>query len=392
MKVKSLFVEKLKGLRDFNIDFNEGVTVLIGENGTGKTTILETIYNIVTKSSQSIFDGLKLKVEFSDHELEILNKINAHYNEPLLNKLDNIGDGVNPDLKECYESEESTNIVYLPTEVNFKKYRVETLKKMKSTQDFGIILNSDELSINLKDFLVYEHYRDLEDKESGKKGLRIKKYKDLYNSFFEDKEFIGIKDLEPLFKIKSTEETHSVDELSSGEKQIFFRAGSILGYNLHNSIILIDEPEISLHPEWQQNILDFYRKVAGNNQLIIATHSPHIISSCKKEEVRVLVKDRDRIIVNEHIEGTYGRTVEQLLLSVFDLESVRDKNVQVKLDEFKKLYINQENLNGHEKNKLANLKIELYKYLDPNDPALSLVDIDEATEKLKSLMDEMKVN
>lgn len=45
MKIKSLYVEKLKGLRDFNIDFNEGVTVLIGENGTGKTTILETIYN-----------------------------------------------------------------------------------------------------------------------------------------------------------------------------------------------------------------------------------------------------------------------------------------------------------------------------------------------------------
>jgi len=310
MKVKSLFIEKLKGLRDFNIDFNEGVTVLIGENGTGKTTILETIYNILTKSSQNNFDGLKLKVEFSDRELEILNSFNAYYKEPLLNKIDSIGDGISPDLKECYKSEDSTNIVYLPTEVNFKKYKVETLKKMKSTQNFGIILNSEELSINLKDFLVYEHYRDLEDKESGKKGLRIKKYKDLYNSFFEDKEFIGIKDLEPLFKIKATEETHSVDELSSGEKQIFFRAGSILGYNLHNSIILIDEPEISLHPEWQQKILDFYRKVAGNNQLILATHSPHIISSCKKEEVRVLVKDRDRIIVDEHIEGTYGRTVE----------------------------------------------------------------------------------
>lgn len=75
MKVKSLFIEKLKGLRDFNIDFNEGVTVLIGENGTGKTTILETIYNILTKSSQNNFDGLKLKVEFSDRELEILNRI-----------------------------------------------------------------------------------------------------------------------------------------------------------------------------------------------------------------------------------------------------------------------------------------------------------------------------
>jgi len=80
------------------------------------------------------------------------------------------------------------------------------------------------------------------------------------------------------------------------------------------------------------------------------------------------------------------------LLSVFDLESVRDKKVQVKLDEFKKLYIYQDNLNQQEKNRMSNLKSELYKYLDPNDPELSLIDIDEATEKLKSLMDEMKVN
>lgn len=214
----------------------------------------------------------------------------------------------------------------------------------------------------------------------------------MYNSFFEDKEFIGIKDLEPLFQIKATGETHSVDELSSGEKQIFFRAGSILEYNLQNSIILIDEPEISMHPEWQQKILDFYRKVAGSNQLIIATHSPHIVSSCKKEEVRVLVKDKDKIIVKENVDGTYGRTVEQLLLSVFDLKTVRDTKIQEKLDEFKNLYINQDKINEQQKNRLSKLRIELYKYLDPNDPELSLIDIDEATEKLKSLMDELKVN
>jgi len=251
-----------------------------------------------------------------------------------------------------HQRKDAPHIVYLPTEINFKKYKADSVKKLDKSVEFGLVINSETVSTELKDFLVYQHYRDLEDKESGKKGNRIKKYKDLYNSFFEDKEFIGIKDLEPLFKIKATGETHSVDELSSGEKQIFFRAGSILEYELENSIILIDEPEISMHPEWQQKILDFYRKVAGSNQLIIATHSPHIVSSCRKEEVRVLARENDKVVVKEYIEGTYGRTIEQLLFSVFDLKSVRDAKVQEKIDKFKDLYINNENLNNDDKAKM----------------------------------------
>ena len=392
MKVKSLSIKMFKGLRDFNIDFNDDVTVLIGENGTGKTTILETVYNLLTSSSR--FEGVSLKIEFNDSELKAINNLNAFLKEHPLQKLDVLG-GKDTfyDLEDCYKYEGSGNIIYLPTEINFKKYKVESIKKYNSKKQFGEILSSNEISENLKNYLVYQHYRDLEDKESGKKTNRIKKYKELYNSFFEDKEFIGIKDLEPLFKIKATGETHSVDELSSGEKQIFFRAGSILEYELDNSIILIDEPEISMHPEWQQKILDFYRKIAGaSNQLIIATHSPHIISSCKKEEVRALIKDEDKIRINENIEGTYGRTVEQLLLSLFDLKSVRYEKIQIKLDEFKKLYTNKDALSEGEKKKLENIKNELYKYLDPNDPELSLADMDDATERLKKLMNELKVN
>lgn len=435
MKIKSLYITKFKGLNDFKIEFNDGVTVLIGENGTGKTTILETIYFILTYDASTARNKIMLNQQniieddifisqdstFQGAQLNLLTKIQKDGLELEFEKLKN-GDCIETEkvlilkvlgfdgksttydgdweylrdisLQAVINSnkEKAPHIVYLPTEANFQKYKVESVKKYQNRIQFALKLNNELISKGLKDFLVYQHYRDLEDKENGQKGNRIKKYKDLYNSFLEDKEFIGIKDLEPLFEVKATGEIHSVDELSSGEKQIFFRAGSILEYNLQNSIILIDEPEISMHPEWQQKILDFYRKVAGNNQLIIATHSPHIVSSCKREEIRVLVRDKDKIIVNEHIDGTYGRTVEQLLLSVFELKAVRDTKIQEKLDEFKRLYIHQDRISDQKKARLEKLKNELYKYLDPNDPELSLVDVDIATEKLKSLMDELKVN
>lgn len=195
-------------------------------------------------------------------------------------------------------------IVYLPTDVDFKKYKVETVKKIQDSTEIGIILNSNEMSVNLKEYLVNIHYKDLEDMSIGEKPYRIEKFRKLYNSFFEEKEFIGVKDFEPLFKIKATDETHSADELSAGEKQIFFRGGSLLQMNLNNSIILIDEPELSLHPEWQQKILDFYKSIGEGNQIIIATHSPHIISSCKKEEVIVLDRCDGKTVVKNDIEET----------------------------------------------------------------------------------------
>jgi predicted ATPase len=43
MKVKALHIKKFKGISNLSIDFDKNVTVLIGENGTGKTTILEQV-------------------------------------------------------------------------------------------------------------------------------------------------------------------------------------------------------------------------------------------------------------------------------------------------------------------------------------------------------------
>ena len=55
----------------------------------------------------------------------------------------------------------------------------------------------------------------------------------------------------------------SINELSSGEKQIVFRGGLILQNlsKLEDSIMLFDEPEISLHPNWQMKIVDYYKKM-----------------------------------------------------------------------------------------------------------------------------------
>ena len=65
--------------------------------------------------------------------------------------------------------------------------------------------------------------------------------------------------------------------LSSGEKQILVILLTALVQENRPGVILMDEPEISLHIEWQQRLITLIRTLNPNTQIILCTHSPAII-------------------------------------------------------------------------------------------------------------------
>lgn len=76
----------------------------------------------------------------------------------------------------------------------------------------------------------------------------------------------------------------SIENLSSGEKQVVFRGGFLLKdrNSSHGAIVMIDEPEISMHPTWQLNILEFFRKFfeLGDGMLSCQNHLCDAFSIC----------------------------------------------------------------------------------------------------------------
>ena len=66
--------------------------------------------------------------------------------------------------------------------------------------------------------------------------------------------------------------------LSSGEKQLLIQFLEVLLQENRSVIFIADEPEISLHVTWQENLLKAIRNLNENAQLIIATHSPDIVA------------------------------------------------------------------------------------------------------------------
>lgn len=306
-KIKRIYIEQFRGFKNFDIEINESATILVGANGTGKTTILEVIYNILSGNveyflNDSNFISVTLELDNGDiiKFIRNHNKVNKYIN--------------NEKVESDNEFFTKQKAIYFPTEVTFKNYEVTGATKLESV-DKNLILNSDKMSKELKQFLVNQKYKDLNDIANGnpQNANRIEKYKKIYNEFLNDKKFVGIDNntFEPIFELNDTQENITVEELSSGEKQIFYKGGSLVQYGEEKEIIvLIDEPEISMHPEWQQKILVFYRDINPKAQYIFATHSPHIVSSSKKEEIRVILKQNETLIVNNDIVNTYGLTDE----------------------------------------------------------------------------------
>lgn len=64
--------------------------------------------------------------------------------------------------------------------------------------------------------------------------------------------------------------------LSSGQLQLLAMTRAILGTE-HNALLMIDEPELSLHIDWQRELIGFFRTTFPNHTFLISTHSPDIL-------------------------------------------------------------------------------------------------------------------
>jgi len=133
------------------------------------------------------------------------------------------------------------------------------------------------------------------------------------------------------------------DLLSSGEKVIFLRFLNILkwlylnlNYKYKSFIILIDEPDLHLHLDWQRQYIHklidvFWEFLKGNKDIslhfIIATHSPFILSDVPAENVILLQKWKDWYT---KVTDWWWRTFEWYDKKEFDKEFVLDKLKQLK--------------------------------------------------------------
>lgn len=110
--------------------------------------------------------------------------------------------------------------------------------------------------------------------------------------------------------------------------------GAASGHRLDDTegIVLIDEIDLHLHPQWQREVLPTLSRVLPKMQFIVSSHSALVTGSLRPDQVRVLSPGDVGTQVNELHESLQGRSVDQILRSpYFGLESTRSTGTQDRL-------------------------------------------------------------
>lgn len=254
-------IEKLeiKGLwGKYNLlwdNINPDVNILVGVNGGGKSTLLKMIRDSIKINSKSVLN----KYNFKTCCVTLQNKTTFGCGE---------GYEENPEKNDV-------NIEY----INIFEPQIGILKKDESILDHQLdrlLYQRDDGVNNFTNFRL----KAALSKNKNQITNSINAFFKLINKLFKnsDKKIeISENNLEIQFR-DSNNDIIPIKFLSSGEKQMLIILFKVLLTENKKYIILFDEPEISLHIEWQQQFIDIIRMLNPNMQIFISTHSPSIFA------------------------------------------------------------------------------------------------------------------
>ena len=407
MKIKNLHIKEYNGLENLDINFESkgkvlDLIVLAGINGSGKTRVLESI-----RYWFEMFRSKAVNVElfYEENEREVLKSLmnseglteiekemhkEIEYTDCLRNikfynydYRHNKTENRNYNSKIISKSFEKLKIfpklIYVPTEINFEEIK-KAQTNLKKEYRFINIVDSHEIK-DIPSYIATRISKVANEEENLTMGQVRKKVFAEINGIFEILELdVKLSEISkdensmPIFT-DSSGKKFGINELSSGEKQLFLRTLAIKMLEPENSIIMIDEPELSLHPKWQQKIVDVYRKIGRNNQIILATHSPHILGSVEKENIILLEKNENGIVevkTGDEFGNSYGQTTGRILEDIMGLETDRNPSVNNLLTLVKEMVKNDNYENSEFKEKYTKIK----DILGEDDRDLFLVDMD----------------
>ncbi len=256
MRTRANYIRRIEieGLwNKYNIAWNlrPDVNILSGVNGVGKTTILNRsvtfLDNISGEATNGVIDGVHLDFDPVDATYVVYDFIRS-YDRPLIQ-----GDFTARMADKNVKSELDWQIYlmqrrYLDYQVNIGNRMIELLAG-KNEEDH---IKAAAIS---KPKQIFQDSIDELFSYTNKKIAR--KRNDI--AFYQNDEL--------LLPFK----------LSSGEKQMLLILLTALVEDNQHCVLFMDEPEASLHIEWQQKLIGKIRELNSNAQIILTTHSPAVI-------------------------------------------------------------------------------------------------------------------
>ena len=369
-QIISVYLKGYKSIRDLSVDLKQGLNIIIGANGSGKTNFMEFLdaayrsdyaklsYN---QKFETDVKGVQYSIKIKGEEVPQINLKGKAY------RIEEIKSFPSSELHTTYFLDKEKKVITATVEKSVGKSSPLVSDTLGTTTyvQYNNLMNTllnDKLSLNLscglsKFFLSKEpatpnflysklntnselfSFLDIIFFNYGEEFDNNKKILNIVNEIFDNKwflldalrgnlnQFSPIKDVKidwglarstPRNDLDSAEnatitgfefqffvndEWISWNQLSDGTKRLFYIIGSVT-YATNDAIILIEEPELGIHPHQLSTLMNFLKFQSAEKQIILTTHSPQVLNCLKATEL-------DRIIVARH-EGKTGTKMYHL--------------------------------------------------------------------------------
>ena len=357
MKIESLKIENVGGISSLSLDsFDPNLNIICGENGIGKTNILDSIASLFSN-----YEPISISVKSGFEQGCIKSSVDGKViSRPIKKKYTNL----TYKTWECvnYDENANFNLLYLKVNRVFKYRRESSINSdpvvtNRTTENAEGLDNNDIKQWFVSRYLHSAHVNNLTDVQQENIKLAISCF-----SLLDNKVTFCKTTTQNEIIVKTPTGEIYFELLSSGFRSILFillgiikeieyrfQDNNVLASDF-NGIILIDEIELHLHPEWQGKVCSVLTKTFPKAQFIISTHSPHVIQTAEANEVIALSGE------NGHLEkrtldiaphGFKGWTVEEILTDVMGMKDTRTEWFRSKQKEFDKALDENDVLNAN---------------------------------------------
>jgi predicted ATP-binding protein involved in virulence len=124
------------------------------------------------------------------------------------------------------------------------------------------------------------------------------------------------------------------------------------------AVVLVDEIDLHLHPKWQRTLMGYLSERFPNTQFIATAHSPLVVQAATDANIVLLRREGDHVIIDKKDESVRGWRADQILTSLFELESARSEEVEKLLKERAEI-LSKSRLTKKDRARLAELEEDI---------------------------------